>query len=81
MLVYILLTDLLALLLQHTPISCRDVYLVPGRSSTSNIQRCQEDIGQCLCHNMLFPHALEWCDTAARLYDIRNNTTEKTICR
>ena len=70
--------DLLALLLQHTPISCHDVYLVAGRSSTSNIQRCQDDIGPGVCHNMLFAHALGWCDTDARLYGISKNIQLKT---
>ena len=33
------------------------VYIVPGRTNASNIQRCQEDTGPCLCHNILFAHA------------------------
>ena len=50
--------DLLVLLLLSTlPSNCHDVYIVPGRTNASNIQRCQEDTGPCLCHNILFAHA------------------------
>ena len=50
--------DLLVLLLLSTlPSNCHDVYIVPGRTNTSNIQICQEDTGPCLCHNILFAHA------------------------
>ena len=74
-------TDLLVLLLQHTPLSCHDVFFVPGRSNAStkattiwHIQRCQVDIGPRLCHNMLFVHAigvvtpLHVCTASARMY-------------
>ena len=70
-------TDLLVLLLQHTPISCHDVFFVPGRTNANtkatkiwHIQRCQVDIGPRLCHNILFAHAIGGCDTTARLYGI-----------
>ena len=33
------------------------VYIVPGRANASNIQRCPEDTGPCLLHNILFAHA------------------------
>ena len=79
-------TDLLVLLLQHTPISCHDVFFVPGRTNAStkatkiwHIQRCQVDIGPRLCHNMLFAHAIGGCDTTARLYGIGKNIPLKRL--
>ena len=79
-------TDLLVLLLQHTPIRCHDVFFVPGRSNAStkatqiwHIQRCQVDIRPSLCHNVLFAHAIGGCDTIARLYGISKNVQLKRL--
>ena len=51
-------TDLLVLLLYkaHSH-EIAMMSIVPGRTNASNIQRCQEDTGPCLCHNILFAHA------------------------
>ena len=68
--------------IKHTPISSHDVYLVPGRTNASNIQRCQEDIGPCLCNDMPFAHAYGavWhhCTSVRHQQEC---TTEETICR
>ena len=80
-------TDLLVLLLQHTPISCHDVFFVPGRSNASikaaakiwHTQRCQVDIGPRLCHNMLFAHAIGVCDTTPLLYGFSKNVPLKRL--
>ena len=51
-------TDLLVLLYKaHShEIAMMSIYIY-GRTNASNIQRCQEYTGPCLCHNILFAHA------------------------
>ena len=75
--------DLLVLLLLSTlPSNCHDVYIVPGRTNASNIQRCQEDTGPWLCHNILFAHA--YGAVRHHCMSVRHQqecTPEETICR
>ena len=83
-------TDLLVLLLLHTLISCRDVYPIKVTPCSNketklwHIQRCQENIGLRVCHNMLFAYAIGRagvCDTTIeRLYGIsKTPTTDDTF--
>ena len=79
-------TRIFVLLSEHTPISCHDVFFVPGLSNAStkaakmwHMHRCKVDIGPRLCHNMLFTHAIGFCDTTARLYGISKNVPMKRL--
>ena len=65
--------------IKHTPISSHDVYLVPGRTNASNIQRCQEDISPCCATTCLSHMPMGQCDTSARLYGISKNVPLKRL--
>ncbi len=69
-------TDLLVLLLYHADITCKDIFFCPEPKQNSkkqriwNINKTKSDLGDKVCKNILFIHALLGCDTTSRLYGI-----------
>ena len=78
-------TDLIVLLLRHTPTSGSDMSISYLNEATPvikvwNIHRCQEDIGPRLCQaDRAFRKCHGGCDTTSLLYGISNNVPLKRL--
>ena len=67
-------TDLLVLLLYYTPSNSCDLFFKPEPKANStkrrvwNIKKVQTQIGEDICWNILFIHAILGCDTTSRVH-------------
>ena len=69
-------TDLLVLLIHYTTKKDKKVYFMPPPKSGSltcllHIQKVQDILGDKVCSNILFIHAILGCDTVSRLFGHR----------
>ena len=69
-------TDLLILLCYHAELDVFDLFFQPEPKANStkrrswNIKSVKEKLGQEICRQILFIHAISGCDTTSRLYGI-----------
>ena len=76
-------TDLLILLCYHTELDAFELFFQPEPKANSikrrvwNMKVLKEKLGQEVCSNMLFIHAILGCDTTSRLYGIGKGVSLK----
>jgi len=76
-------TDLLVLLLYHADPDCHDLFFVPEPKSNAkkrrvwNIKSAKLQLGNDICQNILFIHAILGCDTTSRVYGIGKGASLK----
>ena len=68
-------TDLIVLLCNHASFNSHDLFFRPETKKTQklhvwNIRATKEKLGQDICNNILFIHAILGCDTTSHLYGI-----------
>ena len=69
-------TDLLILPMFHVDANAHDLYLIPEPKSNSlkrrvwKIKKIQAELGNEICNNILFIHAVLGCDTTSRVHGI-----------
>ncbi|KAJ8031936.1 hypothetical protein HOLleu_25305 [Holothuria leucospilota] len=79
-------TDLLVLLCFHTTEDSLDIFFIPeGKTGTKKQSRCwnikhvQKVLGEDVCQNILFTHAILGCDRTSRLYRLGKGLSLKHI--
>ena len=74
-------TDLIVLLCYHAKLESHDLFFRPEpkkntkKLRTWNIKATKEKLGQDICSNILFIHAILGCDTTSHLYGIGKGTS------
>ena len=74
-------TDLIVLLCYHASLDSHDLFFRPEPKKNTkklcvwNIRATKEKLGQDICNNILFIHAILGCDTTSRLYGIGKGTS------
>src|SRR6218665_2494064 len=67
-------TDLLILLLHYVKPRCKSLYFrsdkTTGKAKVYNINYLKEMIGNDLCSQLLFIHAMTGCDTTSRIFGV-----------
>lgn len=67
-------TDLLVLLLYYVQMDSFSIYFTPRHKSNTkkaivwDIQQTKRKLGENICHNILFLHAILGCDTTSKVY-------------
>ena len=80
-------TDLLVLLCFYTSSDSFDLYFKPEPKANSgrrvwNAKKVKEQLGDGVCHDLLFLHAILGCDTTSRVYAIgKAAALIKEICQ
>ena len=78
-------TDLLVLLIHHAEIDTHELFLKskPKKAAQQNkiwcILQCKQLLGQDVCDNILFIHAILGCDVTSRLFGLGKCLTVKRI--
>ena len=79
-------TDLLILLCYYTEMSAEELFFQPEPRVNStkrrvwNMKALKEKLGQDVCNNIFFIHAILGCDTTPRLHGIGKGTSLKKFC-
>ena len=67
-------TDLLVLLLYHSPEECKDLYFRSDKRKEKpnvyNITVLKQLLGDDVCADLLFAHAFTGCDTTSRIFGV-----------
>ena len=80
-------TDLLVLLLYHVDTAGHDIYFKPEPKKDANkirtwdIEQAKQTLGQDICTNILFVHALLGCDTTSRVHGIGKGVAHDKVKR
>ena len=73
-------TDLLVLLCYHADLNSKDIFMHSQTRSKHrmwNIKAVKRELGESVCDDILFIHAILGCDTTSRLYGIGKSTSLK----
>ena len=77
-------TDLLVLLLYHATTDCKNLYLRSdkgGKPNVYNIKVLKCVLGDDVCLDILFAHALSGCDTTSRIFGVGKKSVIQQIIR
>ena len=81
-------TDLLVLLCYHADKDAHNIFFKPKPKTNAkrkmkriwNIKQTKERLGDHVCRNILFVHAVLGCDTTSRIFGIGKSTALKKLC-